>query len=173
MPLALVDVFAPRSHWLQTALLVSLCCGACSADEKPVGLPSPSGSGFADDVYPVLLRDCGMSQCHGAETRFFRVVGPGRARLSEDTDALAPVTPQEILFSYDRAISMLEPAPHTGQSLLLRKPLDPRAGGASHEGRDAYGRNVYAETTAPGYRAIATWALGAMNAVDSDAGVER
>lgn len=149
----------------------ALLSGACGAEEPPPGLASPSGDRFTEEVYPVLLRDCGMSQCHGSEARFFRVAGPGRARLSTDTDALAPATALEVLWSYDRTVSMLMAAPRTRESLLLRKPLEPSAGGAFHEGNDAYGRNVYADTSAPGYRTIASWALGETND-ETDAGVE-
>jgi hypothetical protein len=162
MPLSHTAVVVPRSHRLRLILL-SLSVTACSAEETAAGLPSPPGDRFADDVYPVLLRDCGMAHCHGDEQRFFRVVGPGRTRLSATTDLLAPATPQEILWSNDRTVSMLEPAPHTRASLLLRKPLELSAGGASHEGSDAYGRNVYADPQMEGYQTISSWALSQMN----------
>lgn len=131
---------------------------ACSPNAQDVELAQPDGARFATEVYPVLLRDCGMSQCHGAEARFFRVFGPGRTRLDADTDVLAPATPQEILTSYNRARALLEPPPHARDSLLLRKPLARDAGGTSHEGSNVYGRNVYADTQAEGYALIAAWA---------------
>jgi hypothetical protein len=156
------SVFDLRSH---RRLLVCLSAGlcACASAEPSARLPSPDGDRFAREVYPVLLRDCGMSNCHGSPQRFFFVAGPGRTRLSSDTDLLAPATAAEILVSYDRTISMLQGAAGARASLLLRKPLDLAAGGAAHEGDDVYGRNVYADTEAQGYRTIASWALGMMN----------
>ena len=46
-------------------------------------------------------------------------------------------------------------------SLLLRKPLDPSAGGARHEGRDNWSRNIYLSTDAPGYQVLIRWAATA------------
>jgi hypothetical protein len=132
---------------------------ACSDAAGPLELAQPDAERFAADVYPVLLRDCAMSECHGSSQRFFRVVGPGRVRLSKATQPLEPATDAEIMASYDRARSMLVPAPHADQSLLLRKPLELAAGGASHMGRDAFGRNVYATKDDPGYVAITQWAM--------------
>lgn len=134
-----------------------LLLGGCAPDYKDqLALPEPDVERFADEVYPILLRDCGMSECHGSSERFFQVLGPGRSRLSSMTGPLEPVTAQELSFSYDRARSML------AQPLepLLRKPLERAAGGAHHEGVDAFGRNVYASKDDPGYAAIARWARG-------------
>jgi hypothetical protein len=105
-----------------------------------------------------LLRDCGSTtSCHGAEQRFFRVVGPGRARLSPRQEPLEPATPQEILESYKRARAMLEPDSAV-LPLLLRKPLALDAGGATHGGSDPFGRNVYASKRDPSYRILERWA---------------
>lgn len=139
------------------ALLLST---ACSSERPTLDLPEPDGDVFAREVYPVLLRDCGSSTCHGASARFFHVVGPGRTRLSDSQEPLDPVTALETLESYRRTRAMLE-RDTTGLPLLLRKPLELGAGGASHGGRDAYGRNVYASKQDPNYRIIERWATGA------------
>jgi hypothetical protein len=134
----------------------------CSDERASVSLPEPEGEAFAQDVYPVLLRDCGSPTCHGASARFFQVFGPGRTRLSEEQDPLDPATPLETLESYRRTRAMLE---HDTDDLplLLRKPLELSAGGASHGGRDAYGRNVYASKEDPNYRVIERWATSTMH----------
>ena len=133
---------------------------ACRAEEASLAFPSPDGKEFARDVYPVLLRDCGSTtSCHGASQRVFRVVGPGRARLSERQDPLEPATAQEILLSYKRARTMLEPD-SADLPLLLRKPLAMDAGGAAHGGSDRFGRNVYASRRDPSYRILEHWARG-------------
>ncbi|HKP62585.1 MAG TPA: hypothetical protein VJV78_37880 [Polyangiales bacterium] len=148
----------PRSHAVFIALAL-VAFQACDAVEPSAGVPSPDGQEFAREVYPVLLRDCGSTTaCHGASQRPFRVVGPGRARLSPQQEPLDPATPQEILESYKRARAMLEPD-SADLPLLLRKPLDD--GGVRHGGRDAFGRNVYASRREPNYRILERWAQGA------------
>lgn len=159
---AAVSMSGSRAVAITFAVFV-LQAQACSADGAPVELPEPDGDAFARDVYPLLLRDCGTSTCHGARERFFRVVGPGRMRLSAQQAPLDPATAQEVLESYRRARAMLQPD-GADRPLLLRKPLALAAGGATHGGRDAYGRNVYASRSDPSYRAIERWARGASGA---------
>jgi hypothetical protein len=137
-------------------LLLSLT--ACAEElGAPEALPDVDAEAFAVEVYPILLRDCAMSQCHGAPERFFRVVGPGRVRLSEHTGPLEPATAAEVRLSLTRARSMLERSA-SERPLLLRKPLALDAGGATHEGSDRYGRNVYLSRSDPSYVAIERWA---------------
>jgi hypothetical protein len=156
-PRARAVIFAPVVPRSTSAVLLLVITSACSADQIGASLPEPDGDAFARDVYPVLLRDCGSPTCHGASARFFHLVGPGRTRLSEEQDPLDPVTPQEILESYRRTRAMLE-RDSDELPLLLRKPLDQSVGGASHGGRDLYGRNVYRSREDPSYLVIARWA---------------
>jgi hypothetical protein len=118
---------------------------------------------FEQEVYPVLLRDCAFSACHGSSLRFFQVLGPGRGRLLATTRPLDPTTPEEIMYSYERASSMIDAvAPQS--SLLLRKPIEVAAGGIGHEGVDSLGRNVYQSAAEPGYMALTRWVLGSQAA---------
>src|ERR1700712_3636960 len=83
---------------------------ACCADSgNALGtLPNPDGRTFVRDVYPILLRDCAFSACHGSESGFLRVVGPGRPRLDPSAvEVTDPMLYEEVLFSYDRARSLL------------------------------------------------------------------
>jgi len=136
-------------------------------------VPTPDALTFETQVYPVLLRDCGFNGCHGGPHRFFQVFGPGRVRwdpLSKQDD---PPTMVEVQVSYQRALSMLvtEGCEPPEQSLLLKKPLELRAGGIGHKGIDALGRNVYQTPTAPGYVALLLWAgTGTVPAVGSQPG---
>lgn len=107
-------------------------------------------------VYPVLLRDCGFHACHGAEERFYRVWGPGRARLDPETRAFDGVTGDEASASFTLALSMID-ARHPERSLLLRKPLAVAAGGAAHGGVDGFGRDVYRTVDDAGYVALRRW----------------
>lgn len=141
------------------AASLALCASllAC-ADDAPA--PPLADREFRDfqQVYPVLLRDCGFHACHGAPERFFRVVGPGRVRLDPDTDAFDGATGNEAGVSYQSALTMLD-VEHPERSLLLQKPLAIEAGGASHGGNDAFGRNVYRTAQDEGYLAIARFVL--------------
>jgi len=140
--------------WLfSSALLVAACSG-----QPATALPAPDGVSFEREVYPLLLRDCAFSTCHGAPERFLRVLGPGRTRLDATTLPDDPATLPEVLLSYERARSLLATAEHPTRSLLLRKPLEESAGGQGHLGVDELGRNVYQSPLDPGHQVLARWA---------------
>jgi hypothetical protein len=65
---------------------------------------------------------------------------------------------EEVLFSYERARSMLATGETATRSLLLMKPLEFSAGGQGHRGADDYGRNVYRSKHDPGIQALLRWA---------------
>lgn len=139
------------------AAWIALCAlAACAKPQEKLVVADPDAAAFATLVYPVLLRDCGFHTCHGNTERFFQVVGPGRLRLDPQAFPLDEVTDDEIAHTRNRARSMVD-AVNPAQSLLLRKPLSREAGGASHEGVDHFGRDVYPATNAPGYLAIEQW----------------
>lgn len=122
------------------------------------------GNFFADNLkegdqaigpYYVLLRDCAFPACHASQERFFRVFGPGRARIPGtkfDNDVfffegkLARISAQEFINP-----------DNPSQSMLLRKPLSVSAGGAGHGGVDYFGRDVYSSTSDDGYQVLARW----------------
>jgi hypothetical protein len=154
------QAFPRRLHALSCCLALA-CLSACGVDPAPLRVASPDLNRFANEAYPVLLRDCGFPACHGASARFFRVYGPGRSRFmpAMNADPGDPATIDEINQSYDRTRSMID-ARNPVRSLLLRKPLASAAGGAGHKGEDLLGRNVYATTNEPGYQALRAWVLG-------------
>lgn len=145
------------------ALLVGCTSGLPLAEPPPVDRTS-----FETDVYPILLRDCAFPACHGNRSRFFRVFGPGRTRLDPTMGPYEPASTAEIDASFDRARSMLAGVPELSSALLVRKPLEPAAGGSAHMGLDALGRNVYVDRDDPSWQAIARWA-GALEVVDGGA----
>lgn len=126
---------------------------ACADPTTELKLPAPDAKQFEQQVYPVLLRDCGFPACHGDPRRFFRVFGPGRTRARPETDLFDPPNGEEILLSYERARSMLASEDGIEHSALLRKPLH-----ADHGGADAWGHNVYRYEADSGYAAILKWA---------------
>jgi hypothetical protein len=159
------------------AVLLSFACVGCASEAPIAEPPVVDRARFETEVYPVLLRDCGFPACHGDPDRFFRVFGPGRTRLDPASGLYAAPSTEEVDAAFDRARSMLSGVPDPRQSLLVRKPLEASAGGAAHMGRDALGRNVYASTADPSWRAIAAWAGVMLEPIDGgtpddDAGAE-
>ncbi len=133
--------------------------GACTLDVGESATPKREFQQFQREVYPVLMRDCGFPACHGDPRRFFRVWGPGRARLPTDTglpEAFDLPTGDEIGASYQLALSMINDE-QPEHSLLLQKPLAIDAGGSGHIGVDKYGRDVYRTADDSGYVALARW----------------
>jgi hypothetical protein len=126
---------------------------ACADPTVELKLPTPSQRQFEEQVYPLLLRDCGFPACHGDTRRFFRVFGPGRKRYRNETGLFVPATAEEIRLSYERARSMLANEDGIENSDLLRKPLH-----ADHGGVDEWGANVYSSETDPGYVLLSSWA---------------
>jgi hypothetical protein len=151
--------------------LLALIAGsliACGGDAPELVLAQADFPAFQSQVYPVLLRDCSFFACHGSTERFFQVYGPGRARLDPMTKPLDALTMDELIQSYNRALSMIDvQAP--AQSQLLRKPLSLSAGGTGHEGVDAWMRDVYVSKQDPSYAAIEAWVLAATAAVPAPA----
>ena len=156
------DQVLRRGFW---SMLAAFSC-ACG-EEVSGALPSPDGQQFVLEVYPLLLRDCAYSGCHGQEQRFFQVYGPGRVRMPAaqmhdaeraELDYTDPVSPEEVQRAYERALSMLASDAQVEDSLLLRKPLEPQAGGQGHKGVDALGRDVFASKRDRGWRLLLAWA---------------
>jgi hypothetical protein len=146
-----------RSRCRLWTLLLALSGVACAEPETYRWRESmPDGIKFIEEVMPVLIRDCGFQTCHGSSERFFQVYGPGRSRLDPLTPVFSVQTGKELELSYNLAVSMID-SERPGRSLLLRKPLAVKAGGAGHRGTDRYGRDVYRTTNDPGYLTLARW----------------
>jgi hypothetical protein len=131
-------------------------------DPSPAEVPAPDYADFRRHVYPLLLRDCGFSGCHGDPNRAFAVWGPGRTRLPVADESDPPSTfdlptDDEVWRSYQRTRSA---AAHIDgqidESALLQKPLV----GHDHGGVDAWGRNLWTRDD-PEWRMVAAWVAGA------------
>ncbi|MEY4581043.1 MAG: hypothetical protein RL701_5746 [Pseudomonadota bacterium] len=165
MPLAL-RTKRSTSTGLASLVVGVLAAVGCAETDETWQVPMVEYALFKDDVYPVLLRDCGFHGCHGSGDRYFRVWGPGRVRLAvkgqrDESSAFDPVTDLEINSSYQSAIGFVD-ARDARRSLLLRKPLATEAGGAGHLGVDKYGRNVYRTPDSPGYLELSKWVFSVM-----------
>lgn len=144
---------------LRALPLLAACVAACASTEEGTPLATPDRAMFDAQVWPILVRDCGFSACHGSEPRFFLVYGPGHERLDPTMRVSAEVTQAELQLSYDRARSMID-LDDPRNSLLLRKPLEVAAGGSGHEGADEFGRDVYGSVDHPSFQILVRWVLG-------------
>lgn len=154
-----------RARVLRACLLAALAV-ASACDDPQEGWQAPELRSF-QEVYPFLIRDCGFHACHGAEDRFFKVYGRGRARINDELRAFDRTTGEELSLSFSSALSMLD-LEHPERSLLLIKPLAESAGGAAHGGIDDFGRNVYRTTQDDGYLAIRRFALAMTERANAD-----
>jgi hypothetical protein len=160
----------PRSPLSKVLLLgATLACGlsGVGCDDPQQGWEPAGLDRSFSDVYPVLIRDCGFHACHGDQERFFRVYGPGRARLDDRLRAYEQVTGEELSISFSIALSMID-TEHPERSPLLVKPLALEAGGAAHGGIDDFGRNVYRTKEDEGYKALERFVLGIAEEEDEE-----
>lgn len=153
-------MFSARNIVVCAAIACAPMLTACREDIAGLTEPPlPDRAMFEATIYPMLMRDCGFSECHGARQRFFQVFGPGRSRL-EGHPSDPDLAPRERQRTYDRARSMLvfPGGSSVLESPLLTKPLEIAAGGASHEGVDRFGRNVFQSMADPRYLMLLQWA---------------
>lgn len=143
---------------MRAALAIVIAAGCAAEPVQELEIPSADPTVFKDRVYPILLRDCGFTTCHGDRQRFFSVFGPGRVRLDPNTAIYDPVTPYELALAYTRARSMLVAPDGPATSLFLRKPIPLEAGGAGHKGDDVWGAPVYDGTDDASYTELYSWA---------------
>jgi hypothetical protein len=141
-------------------IALGLTCVGCQKSSDGWKLAQRSFPQFQSEVFPVLLRDCAFSTCHGSPQRFFRVWGPGRARISPMSREFDRLTADETSSNLQLALSMID-TQNPSRSLLLRKPLAVEAGGSAHRGADKFGRNVYRTVNDAGYLAISRWVFAA------------
>ncbi|MET0593625.1 MAG: hypothetical protein ABW133_13055 [Polyangiaceae bacterium] len=99
---------------------------------------------FKTNVHPVLAINCAAGNCHGSESNSLRLVCDAG---TTDANVLAR-------WNYFAAVQYLATKPgELATSEILRRPLDPVAGGAYHEGGP-----IFPSQSDPGYRAILDWA---------------
>lgn len=129
--------------------------GLLACEAEPTEVPGPSYTVFREQVYPLLLRDCGFVQCHGDSDRFFVLHGPGRARLDAEIDVFDPPTEDELRLAYQSSRGMLTNDRGVLDSPLLTKPLE----GRGHGGLDRFGRNIW-QPGDPSWQTVERWARG-------------
>jgi hypothetical protein len=98
---------------------------------------------FKANVQPIVGDSCAAGNCHGSPTNSLRFV----CATGANTDVLAR-------WNYFAATAYLATTPEgLGGSEILRRPLDPQAGGAYHEGGV-----IFASQMDDGYVKLLAWA---------------
>jgi len=158
----------------QVSLIVAgLCCLTVGcAEEQPWQLSEATTTSklWTESAYPVLMRDCSFFACHGSPDRLFQIWGPKRRRIREGDlvdDAERVRLGEESNATFAMAVGFVD-INDPGNSLLLRKALDPQAGGTGHLGLDKFGRNVYRSGDSPGYVELAKWVYSLRPSEDDD-----
>jgi hypothetical protein len=138
---------------------LAACQSDLAAPLTPAELDRPY---FNCKVQPVLTKYCAQQACHGDAKRYFRLYA--RNRLRDDADEAqrnAFMRPEERAHNYEAARAFVD-LQRPDRSLLLRKPIEPDAGGYFHRGATLYGGdNVFPDPTDPDYQIIAQWIDGA------------
>ena len=138
------------------AVLAAAAAACVQADlDAPDTLPEVDESYFRCQVQPVLASSCAFMACHGNDERPLSVYAEQRYRLGITWDNYEePLTADELAANL-RAVRGFLPAAPGEPNLLSDKPLDTRAGGLFHRGRDLYGdADVFLDRDDPRYQVL-------------------
>lgn len=143
---------------LLLALGLPSCLDDLDAAAPPPALDEPF---FHCRVQPVLTKNCSAFLCHGDPQRYFRVYARNRLRLGgteETRNGFLREEERAFNFASARAFVTLG---QPNESLLLRKVLDPAAGGDYHGGAEEYGQgNVFESQDDSEFKTLVLWVQG-------------
>lgn len=150
---------------------VALLACACAQDglEDPVELPAADGHFFRCNVQPVLAARCSFMECHGNGDRPLIVFAEQRLRAGVSWDEFdTPLTDDELQANFKIARGFIARKPGD-EHQISDKPLDTRAGGLFHRGRDLYGADdVFLSRDDVGYQILKDFAEGATAPVECE-----
>jgi hypothetical protein len=151
---------------MRRLLLALLLLPACSLDNPVEDPPALDLAMFRCEVQPVLVKQCSAPACHGTPLRYYRLFARNRLRYGIDPlDRADPLSDFEVMANYDATRALVGGLDTPGDSMLVRKPLESRAGGYYHGATETFlktpGYNVFSSASDAEYQAIASWAAGA------------
>lgn len=116
---------------------------------------------FECNVQPVWDRSCSALGCHGDARRPFHVFTRNRMRLDgTNTERNRVLSQQEMDHNFNNSVGFATSDPDA--SWLLRKPLDPEAGGFFHFGKELFeGDDVWTSDEDKEYATVRAWLGGA------------
>lgn len=137
---------------MRHALLTVLLIGCVPGPGDAGGLPGDY-SEFETHVQPILSEGCGSPSCHGTNERPLELYSVRMHRLDPDDVFLeTPLTPEELWLNFARSCGFLMDLDAPEDCELLKKPLDPKAGGSEHVGGVQFG-----DADNPDYASILDW----------------
>ena len=117
---------------------------------------------FRCEVQPVLAARCSFMACHGNDERPLMLFAEQRFRLGISWDDFeTPLTDEELAANF-RMVRGFARQGDSQPDLLVEKPLDTRAGGLFHRGKDLFGQDdVFLDRSDPGFRILRDFTAGA------------
>jgi hypothetical protein len=145
------------------ALAVAGCVQSDISAKRP--LPEADEHFYRCEVQPVLAARCAFMDCHGTPERALSIYAEQRYRLGIDwREYETPITADELAANF-RAVRGFFARDGSETDQLSEKPLDTRAGGLFHRGKDLYGaEDVFVSRDDPGYRILRDFIAGATRA---------
>jgi len=141
-----------RAIGLATCALLLLCAGCDGPGPDPRPWPVGDLEAFEQRVMPHLAERCASGGCHGDPDRPLSLYAPGAHRADPRRLHLdEPLTQEELVENARRVRAFALTAP-VRDTLIVRKPLAPAAGGLWHGGGD-----VFADERDPGCRELVRW----------------
>jgi len=145
---------------LVSILLFAAGCTQSGIDE-PVAPAEADVEFFRCEAQPVIAARCSFMDCHGNDERPFRVYAEQRHRLGVSwSEFETPLLPEELSANFEAARGFIATSDRDDH-LLTEKPLDTRAGGMFHRGKDLYGADdVFLTRDDIGYQILLDFAGG-------------
>lgn len=134
-------------------------CEEGLTDKAP--LPKLDEAYFRCHVQPILTKNCSMLACHGAPERYYRIYARNRLRygIAGEAQRNSQLNEGEAKHNFDAARAYVD-VDHADESLLLRKPLEPDAGGFYHGATKFSKLNIFANLESTEYETIQKWVKG-------------
>lgn len=148
---------------MKHSIMLGLALTACSQQgiDRQEELNRLDANFFRCEVQPVLAASCAFMACHGNDERPLSLYAEQRFRLGISWDDYeTPITEAELAANL-RTVEGFVGRTSSDVSLLSEKPLDSRAGGLFHRGKDLFGSDdVFLSRSDVGYGILRDFGAG-------------
>jgi hypothetical protein len=147
---------------MRAVLALAVLAGACGGvgADRDLPLVELDVEVYAREVHPILEARCATLDCHGVADRPLRLYAETGLRARDDLRGLAIDSAE--LWANVRAIQAVDPESDPAESLFVRKPLEPAAGGLAHEGG-----TMFARREEPQLACLLAWVTGTSDQPDA------
>ena len=141
------------------AMMVASCAQQGIQSQEELG--ALDANFFRCEVQPVLAASCAFMACHGNDERPLSLYAEQRFRLGISWDDYeTPITEEELAANLRMVEGLVGRTP-SDVVLLSEKPLDSRAGGLFHRGKDLFGSDdVFLSRSDVGFRILRDFSAG-------------